>query len=753
AGHLNPSAGAGRIEFAISPTNSNRIYASVISGNSLDPFQTSTLSGIFMTMTANTNGGYWYDIGPGGSLTFDPYAEPLGGDDQAYYDNTLGVPPANEAQVLCGGTTLWEWSGVTNTDTAGNWKKVSHYNGSINFFYDPLWIHPDEHAIVFDEKNPQTVFVGCDGGIFKSTNWYVSPNPAIAGASNQSGSVSSLVFQSVNRNYNVTQYYTVCFAPKTDTILVPMSINNGTGTTMVKEHLGLGGGTQDNGTPFIPGYFFPHYPNDGIDASGGDGSGAVVSQLDPNVAYFCSDLGALLRENNLSAGSTPTSAYTTSRGLNKGGNIDSVHALGGSCFVFPVALYENIYDTLNHDSLQFIAADSNYKVGNIIWPISPTGGITYPYKLTRAVKIHDTINVPDRVVSKLVVGFTGSAGGLWITGQAASTNIVVWIPFGGPRSTPNSFSGNSPIHALAWSPDGNTLYAGTEDGHFFRFSNMNSIIANNYKSGALWSNTGGGIVNSSNQVVSTDLSSILNASGRDILSISTDPANNNNVMVTLGNYGSTTYVYYSNNALSATPTFSSVQGSAQSGLPAMPVYGSVLDILDSTGHYITNSAMVATEHGIYTTSNITAGSGTKWIKNNIGMPNCLALAVKQQTTQPWLCNNSGVIYVGTHGRGLWTANNNFNVTTGVSTVSESAPAIGNLLIYPNPMTDRGNIEFNLSSADNVTVDIYDMQGKVIKTINMGSQSPGSHTVTFESTGLRAGTYFAALTGSDFRKVS
>lgn len=750
-GKLNGNAG--RIEFAISPTDPNRVYASVIASSpTADPFEANSSSGIFMTMTAKTNGGYWYDIGPGGSLTFDPYAEPGGGDDQAYYDNTLGVPPANEAQVLCGGTTLWEWSGTSPSDTVGNWNRVSHYGGSI-IYSDPLWIHADEHAIVFDQNNPQTVYVGCDGGIFKCTNWYVSPVQSIATSAGRSGSINLLQFQSINRNYNVTQYYTICFSPKVDSDMVPVSINNGTSTTLVPEHLGVGGGTQDNGSPYINGSAISHYPNDGVDMSGGDGAGAVVSQLVPTVGYFCSDYGALERENNLLTLSPTTSAYTQTKGYNKGGNIDTVWSyaskVGGVCFVFPVALYENIYDTLNHDSTIFISTDSNYKAGNTVWPLSATGNIIYPYKLPRALKINDTITVPDRVVSKLAVGFAGSLGGLWVTGQAASDNVVVWIPFAGTGSTPDAFTGDSPVHALVWTPDGNTLFAGTEDGHFFRFSNMNSIIANEYKSGALFSNTPHGNVDTTNQVVSTNLSTILNASGRDILSIAVDPANGNNVMVTLGNYGNNVYVYYSSNALSASPTFTSVQGN----LPDMPVYSSVLDLLDSTGHYITNSAMIATEHGIYTTPNITLGSGTKWVKNSDGLANCLTLAVKQQTTSPYLCNNSGVIYVGTHGRGIWSAQNAFNIATAVQNVSTPAPALEKLLIYPNPMTDRGNIEFELSSADNVTIDIYDMQGKVVKSIEMETQSPGSHTVTFESTGLREGTYFAALTGSDFRKVS
>ncbi len=47
--------GASRIEFAISPTDPNRIYASDIANNG--SFGGNTASGIFMTMNAKTNGG------------------------------------------------------------------------------------------------------------------------------------------------------------------------------------------------------------------------------------------------------------------------------------------------------------------------------------------------------------------------------------------------------------------------------------------------------------------------------------------------------------------------------------------------------------------------------------------------------------------------------------------------------------------------------------------------------------------------
>lgn len=737
AGHL-PYSGD-RIEFAISPTDPNRIYASYVDASRTFAGSAGASSGIFMNTTAvsSGNGGYWYEIGPGGG-GFDPYAEPSSPItlDQSWYDNTLGVPPANEAQVLCGGTTLWVWSGVNLADTVGEWIQTSSYSAVI---------HPDMHAIVFDRKNPETVYIGCDGGVYKSTNMYISPNSDTAkSVKHFRGAISSLSIYPINRNYNVTQYYSLCFAPYDSAYSVPVSINNGTGTEQQTQYLGVGGGTQDNGSPYVNGAVAGGYPNDGKDLSGGDGAGSVVSTLNPNIAYFCSDYGTLLHEGNLPALTFPTSAYTSSIGPD-GGDIDSAAALGGACFVFPVALYENSYDTLNHDVILFIA-DTAFAKGDTIWPTSATAGITYPYILPKALSKGDSLNVPDRVVSRLAVGFAGSYGGLWINGQAAGPGTVIWIPIGGPYSTPTAFSGSSPIHAIAWAADGNTIFAGTEDGHVYRFTNINSIIANNYRSGALWYNENG-IHATGNTNISCTLLNISAFSGRDILSISTDPNNVNNVLITAGNYGETTYMEYSTNATAATPTFTSVQGD----LPDMPVYSTILDILDSNNNYITGSAMAATEHGIYTTTNIAAAS-VKWVKNNNGMANVLTFAIKQQTAKPWLCNNAGVIYAATHGRGLWSSNDFYNRPTAVANIN-SPKAANDLLIYPNPMSAMGNINYSLASADMVTIAIYDMQGREVKTINLGNQSQGSHIVSFESTGLREGTYFAALTGSNFRKVS
>ncbi len=437
-------------------------------------------------------------------LLSDPYVEPASTTDQATYDNTLGVLPANEGQLLAGGTTLWGWTQLNPSDTVGQWAQISIYASMDPF--NPHAIHPDMHAIVFDENDPQTVFVGCDGGIYKSTNMSIDPTQIEA-------SIANIAFQPYNRNYDVTQYYTLCFAPYVNY----QSVNVGNSTEV--QGLGMGGGTQDNGSPYINGY--GSSPNDATDLSGGDGAGSWVSFINPLIAYFCSDNGYLLREGNLANLSGPTTAYTKTYGKCLGGDIDSMYGAAqganGVNFVFPVALYENAYDMLNSDSILYIAPAA-LKAGDTIYPNGING--TYPYILTKAYAYRDTFEVPDRVVSRLAIGFPEPYG-IWINGQGASNNTVVWKPIGGALSKPDAYTTGSSPHALAWTPDGDALFVGTEGGDFYRFSNLNKVIANDYCSGALWYKAASQVAADDSTVVSTKLT-FSGISGADILSIDVD---------------------------------------------------------------------------------------------------------------------------------------------------------------------------------------------------------------------------------------
>lgn len=78
---------------------------------------------------------------------------------QAWYDWFVAVAPDRDTQVYCGdievhrgdlaGTT-WTWLNITDKDASGD------------------SIHPDQHAIAFEPGQPDTIYVGNDGGLYRS---------------------------------------------------------------------------------------------------------------------------------------------------------------------------------------------------------------------------------------------------------------------------------------------------------------------------------------------------------------------------------------------------------------------------------------------------------------------------------------------------------------------------------------------------------------------------------------------------------
>jgi photosystem II stability/assembly factor-like uncharacterized protein len=78
---------------------------------------------------------------------------------QAWYDWYLAAAPDRDNQIYCAGIesyrgdlsgTTWTWRTISNKGAAGD------------------SIHPDQHAIAFEPGNPNMIYVGCDGGLFRS---------------------------------------------------------------------------------------------------------------------------------------------------------------------------------------------------------------------------------------------------------------------------------------------------------------------------------------------------------------------------------------------------------------------------------------------------------------------------------------------------------------------------------------------------------------------------------------------------------
>jgi photosystem II stability/assembly factor-like uncharacterized protein len=76
---------------------------------------------------------------------------------QGFYDINLAVHPQNENIVYLSGISLWK--AIRNTST-NDWE----------FSDIGKEFHPDNHAFAFDPVNPELIYAGSDGGIYKSTN-------------------------------------------------------------------------------------------------------------------------------------------------------------------------------------------------------------------------------------------------------------------------------------------------------------------------------------------------------------------------------------------------------------------------------------------------------------------------------------------------------------------------------------------------------------------------------------------------------
>ncbi|UCG51116.1 MAG: T9SS type A sorting domain-containing protein [Candidatus Latescibacterota bacterium] len=73
--------------------------------------------------------------------------------------------------------------------------------------------------------------------------------------------------------------------------------------------------------------------------------------------------------------------------------------------------------------------------------------------------------------------------------------------------------------------------------------------------------------------------------------------------------------------------------------------------------------------------------------------------------------------------------------------------------YPNPFKPPTTIEYTLPQAMTVRIDVFDARGSLVKTIEQGHRSAGSHVVTWggrdnNGTPVGSGTYFCRLVSDD-----
>ena len=69
--------------------------------------------------------------------------------------------------------------------------------------------------------------------------------------------------------------------------------------------------------------------------------------------------------------------------------------------------------------------------------------------------------------------------------------------------------------------------------------------------------------------------------------------------------------------------------------------------------------------------------------------------------------------------------------------------------FPNPFNPTTNIRYSIIKASKVTLKIYDILGREVKTLVNTEQAPGQYTVTFDAQNLSSGVYFYQINAGSF----
>jgi len=161
------------------------------------------------------------------------------GNAQGWYNNVIAISPSDPNLVIAGGIDI-----VRSTNGGSNWQYINTYGAG-----SPP--HPDQHALAFDPTTPQRVYLGNDGGVYRSEN---------GGSS----------YDRKSKGLAITQFYAMGIDQKAPNRTY--------------------GGTQDNGTVINTSTTYG-------EILGGDGFYVVVDPENSDIIYAENSNGEMVRIN------------------------------------------------------------------------------------------------------------------------------------------------------------------------------------------------------------------------------------------------------------------------------------------------------------------------------------------------------------------------------------------------------------------------------------------------------------------------
>lgn len=704
---------------AVSPSDHNYIYVAYLKNSS-------ETGNIYYT----SNHGETWETAYTATAMYDIFGS------RGMLDNAMKVYPNDPRKVLIGGQNLWVMrdefgEGIFRMEciSSGAGFQIAQSGGA--FYYNYQYIHYGIQEIAFNPANVNEFFVGSEGGIFKGT--------CSAAAGYQFEGCNRYMINAENHT-SVARMFSVGFAGDNNMTL---------------------GGSLDHGTINVFGDPTTNsitegnaiYPNDIATTNAAEtygsfdytkaGGPCAISTINPQIMFVTTTgsnaVGTPLMRTQTAGYDYDKENFAYSATEQSSSSTYKPAIVNTNAFRTPIALFENYNDTKSVELAKYINRDTlAIPAGDTIQLRSHNSEYPFEYILEAPLAAGDSIEVQDIISSTMVVAVEGK---VFMTRDALVFNEVArWWQIGSITGIPN---------ALTISADGDIAYVGTIEGKLYKATGLTDAVTELAAIGQAEVPAVPGVDGTDSIPAVPAIPSVITFeemdgtvfNGQAITSIAINPNDANEVIVTLGNYGNENYIFHATDGA----TFSAVTSPTQA-----PVYSS---LIEST----TGKVFVGTENGVYTSDDMNT-----WTPTAItGVP---VMEIKQQLqanhdnayvylvdeigdittiTYPGI-NNEGMIYIATYGRGLYRCDNYLVSGSELGIEEPTMSQSFEMNIFPNPIVSDATINFNVADKAQVTMQVYDLSGRMVMNQVLGTYGEGSHSANFNVNGLTSGTYIVRV---------
>jgi len=363
---------------------------------------------------------------------------------QGWYDLMVGVDPSDSNRVYLGAVDVWR-----TLDGGATIRKITTWAPGAGEI--PQYVHADIHVIAFHSQIPQTLWIGCDGGMFKSVD----------GGDH---------FVSLNNDLRLAQNYGLAIEPDGDKVIT---------------------GTQDNGS-----HIFFGEKDVWLEWAGGDGGYCAWDHQDSRYIY----------------GSNPQGGMFGSRDMGSSQAALPIPSTAGALFIQPFAIDPSDGNRMIVGTDNVYFSGNVRKLGSSTWK-DVSGSIGSIYSLTfdphnretayasnDQGKLYKTTQLSTATSFELANSFNGlvtsinvssddsSGQTLFATLSSYQTDRVLRSTDGGTTWT--SLQGDLPaipVHCLVQDPlFPDRLFIGTELGLFAGQPDGSTYSWSQYDYGLAW---------------------------------------------------------------------------------------------------------------------------------------------------------------------------------------------------------------------------------------------------------------------------